>query len=135
MSKEEIRSAQICLQKVRGQECCLLWLEREIKNLRTLSDIKFLCSSSQKHKYLNSKCKRVLSKIKQTKKGKKANVFFKNRKIWISTDKMPRLHSVLLPPNQSFYRNSCAHAKKSIKHTQYIYRYSYVYMYIYNIYI
>lgn len=49
--------------------------------------------------------------------------------------KMPHLHSVLLPPNQSFDRNSCAHAKKSLKHTRYIYRYSYVYVYIYNIYI
>lgn len=49
--------------------------------------------------------------------------------------KKPHLHSVLLPPpNRSIYRNSCAHAKKSLKHTQYIYRYSYVYMYIYNIY-
>lgn len=55
--------------------------------------------------------------------------------MYISTEKMPHLHSVLLPPNQSLYRNSCAHAKKSLKHTQYIYRYSYVYMYIYNIYI
>lgn len=62
------------------------------------------------------------------------NVYFLKKEN-VSTEKMPHLRSVLLPPNQSFYRNSCAHAKKSLKHTQYIYRYSYVYMYIYNIYI
>lgn len=99
--------------------------------LGTLLDTPLLRSfSPQKthNKHLKSKYKRVLSKT-----NKKASVLTKQENMDFQR-KMPYLYSVLLPPNQSFYRNSCAHAKKSLKHTQYIYRYSYVYVYIYNIY-
>lgn len=41
------------------------------------------------------------------------------------------LFSFSASTSQTFDHNSCAHAKKFLKHTQYIYRYNYVYMYIY----
>lgn len=61
-------------------------------------------------------------------------VFKMKRKTYASTENASPSISASTP-NQSLYCNSCAHAKKSLKHTQYIYRYSHVYMYIYNIYI
>lgn len=107
--------------------------DRGTETLGTLSDTPPLRSfSPQKthNKHLKSKYKRVLSK---TNRNKKASVLTKQETMDFQR-KTPRLYSVLLPPHQSFYRNSCARAKKPLKHTQYIYRYSYVYVYIYNIY-
>lgn len=97
-------------------------------------NISFLLSINNEH--LKYTCKRCF--ILKKKKGQESrclNVYFKWKEKCMYQLKMPHCHSVLLPPNRSFYCNSCAHAKKSLKHTQYIYRYSNVYMYIYNIYI
>lgn len=66
------------------------------------------------NKNLKCKYRRVLSKNKKRQKKGKCTLKKENGHInW----KMRHLQSVLLPPNQSFYRNSCAHAKKSLKHT------------------
>lgn len=96
-------------------------------------NISFLLSIN--NEYLKYKCEMFyLKKKKKPRKQMYKRVFQMKRKMYVSTENAS-CHSVLLPPNRSFYCNSCAHAKKSLKHTQYIYRYSNVYMYIYNIYI
>lgn len=72
MSKEEIRPAQICLQKGGGQKCCLLWLYREMANLGTVRHTKVPLLLPKNNKHFKSTCKRVLSKKNQTnKKAKK----------------------------------------------------------------